>query len=62
MVKVFRHDRLRGRMGRMGAHKARSLFTWTGIAQQLVAVVEKRETDTLIFHDTVWDDPWEDSD
>lgn len=62
MVKVFRHHRLRARMGRMGAHKARSLFTWTGIAQQLVAVVEKRETDTLVFHDTAWDDPWEDSD
>ncbi|MCI0745623.1 MAG: glycosyltransferase [Verrucomicrobia subdivision 3 bacterium] len=62
ITKVFRHDRLRARMARMGAHKARSLFTWTGIAQQLVSVVEKRETDTMIFHDTAWDDPWEDSD
>lgn len=62
IAKIFRHARLRGRMARMGAHKARSLFTWTGIAQQLVAVVEKREADTMIFHDTAWDDPWEDSD
>ncbi len=42
MMKPFRHPRLYGRLSRMGAHKARSLFTWTGIAQQLIALVEGR--------------------
>jgi mannosylfructose-phosphate synthase len=42
MLKVFRHPQLRNRMSRMGAMKARSLFTWTGIAQQLIAAVEQR--------------------
>ena len=42
MLKVFRHPELRRRMSRMGALKARSLFTWTGIAQQLIAAVEQR--------------------
>ena len=41
MMKVFRHLPLRNRMSRMGALKARSLFTWTGIAQQLIATVEQ---------------------
>ncbi|TIX20484.1 MAG: glycosyltransferase family 1 protein, partial [Mesorhizobium sp.] len=42
IVKPMKHQRLYGRLGRMGAHKARSLFTWTGIAQQLVSLVEGR--------------------
>jgi hypothetical protein len=29
-------------MARMGTPKARSLFTWTGVAQQLIATVEQR--------------------
>ena len=43
MLKVFRHPQLRNRMSRMGTLKARSLFTWTGIAQQLIAAVEQRQ-------------------
>jgi mannosylfructose-phosphate synthase len=42
MTKVFRHLRLRDRLSRMGAHLARSLFTWTGVAHQLIALVEER--------------------
>lgn len=42
MLKVFRHPELRRRMSRMGALKARGHFTWTGIAQQLIAAVEQR--------------------
>ena len=30
MAKILRHPRLKSRLARMGAHKARSLFTWTG--------------------------------
>lgn len=62
MAKVFRHPRLSGRLGRMGAHKARSLFTWTGIAHQLVAAVEHRDTVAVALDDSEWDEPWNDGD
>lgn len=62
MAKIFRHPRLRSRLSRMGAHKARSLFTWTGIAQQLVAAVEHRPSTSLTLDDTEWDEPWNDND
>ncbi|MEO7412582.1 MAG: glycosyltransferase [Opitutaceae bacterium] len=62
MAKVFRHPRLRLRLARMGAHKARSLFTWTGIAHQLVAAVDHRLTVAVTLDDTEWDEPWNDGD
>jgi mannosylfructose-phosphate synthase len=62
MAKIFRHPRLRSRLSRMGAHKARSLFTWTGIAQQLVAAVEQRPSTSVTLDDKDWDEPWNDSD
>lgn len=62
MAKVFRHPRLRARLSRMGAHIARSLFTWTGIAQQLVAAVEKTAIATVALDDKEWDEPWHDGD
>lgn len=62
MAKIFRHPRLRIRLARMGAHKARSLFTWTGIAHQLVAAVEHRVAATVSLDDTDWDEPWNDGD
>ena len=61
MAKIFRHSRLQSRLSRMGAHKARSLFTWTGIAQQLVSLIEERTT-ALAFTDNEWDEPWNDGD
>jgi mannosylfructose-phosphate synthase len=61
IVKVLRHPRLATRLARMGAHKARSLFTWTGIAQQLTSLVEARAT-ALAFTETEWDEPWNDGD
>ncbi len=60
--KVFLYPKLRARMARMGAHKARSLFTWTGIAQQLVAAVEHRSSVGAVFYESEWDEPWHDSD
>jgi mannosylfructose-phosphate synthase len=45
----------------MGAHKARSLFAWTGIAQQLTSLVAER-TAALAFTDNEWDEPWNDGD
>jgi mannosylfructose-phosphate synthase len=62
MYKVLHHPRLSERLARMGAHKARSLFTWTGVAQQLVAVVEQRESASLTLSDNEWDEPWNDAD
>lgn len=62
MAKVFRHPRLRNRLARMGAHKARSLFTWTGIAHQLVAAVEHRMAAALVLEDGEWDEPANDGD
>jgi mannosylfructose-phosphate synthase len=62
MAKVFRHPRLRQRLAKMGAHKARSLFTWTGIAHQLVAAVEQRMAAAVTLDDTDWDEPWNDGD
>lgn len=61
IVKILRHPRLSSRLGRMGAHKARSLFTWTGIAQQLTSLIEERAT-ALAFTDNEWDEPWNDGD
>ena len=62
ICKVLKHPRLRARLARMGAHKARSLFTWTGIAQQLVALVERRATESFALSDAEWDEPWNDAD
>jgi len=61
IVKIFKHSRLSLRLARMGAHKARSLFTWTGIAQQLISLIEERST-ALAFTDNEWDEPWNDGD
>ncbi len=61
IVKPLRHPGLRNRLSRMGAHKARSLFTWTGIAQQLISLVEQRPSLTAL-NDTEWDEPWNDGD
>jgi mannosylfructose-phosphate synthase len=61
IVKILRYPRLAHRLARMGAHKARSLFTWTGIAQQLTSLIEERAT-ALAFTDNEWDEPWNDGD
>jgi mannosylfructose-phosphate synthase len=61
IVKIRRHPRLSNRLARMGAHKARSLFTWTGIGQQLTSLIEERAT-ALAFTDNEWDEPWNDGD
>jgi mannosylfructose-phosphate synthase len=39
MLKPLRFERLRARLSRMGGTRARELFTWTGIAQQLINAV-----------------------
>lgn len=42
ILKPLRHPRLAERLSRNAAHTARSLFTWTGVAQQLVSAAEDR--------------------
>ncbi len=61
MLKPFKHQKIKKRLQRMGAHKARSLFTWTGIAQQLVSLVEGRPSQSAL-EDSEWDEPWNDGD
>lgn len=61
MLKSFKHPRIASRLSRMGAHKARSLFTWTGIAQQLISIVEGRPVPSVL-EDTTWEEPWNDGD
>ncbi len=42
LLKALRYADIRRRLSLQGARKVRSLFTWTGIAQQLVRLVEDR--------------------
>ena len=59
MAKVLRHQLLSRRLSRMGAYRARSLFTWTGITQMLVRLVEQHQPSHLDLGDD-WDEPWRD--
>jgi len=61
MLKPLKHPKIWVRLSRMGAHKARSLFTWTGIAQQLISLVEGRPM-LKALNDTEWEEPWNDGD
>lgn len=61
VTKILKHPRLASRLTRMGAHKARSLFTWTGIAQQLVSLAEGRPV-LRALDDREWEEPWNDGD
>jgi mannosylfructose-phosphate synthase len=40
ITKVLRHQKLAERLSRNGAHTARSLFTWAGVAHQIVTAFE----------------------
>lgn len=50
-MKALRHRKLAERLSRNGAHTARSLFTWTGIAQQIVGAFEDRRTQRVSISD-----------
>lgn len=57
MLKPLTHPPLAERLSRQGAQTARSLFTWSGVAQQLVRAVEEHrpfestEADVRLFGD-----------
>jgi mannosylfructose-phosphate synthase len=38
---VLQHSRLTGQLAKYGSQKARARFTWTGVAQQILAAIEK---------------------
>ena len=57
--KILRLGMLRRRLAKMGAYRARSLFTWTGITQMLVRLVEEHQPSHLDLSDD-WDEPWRD--
>lgn len=44
LLQALKYKSLRLRLHRDGANRVRSLFTWTGIAQQLLSAVEGRNT------------------
>jgi mannosylfructose-phosphate synthase len=48
IVAVLQHPRIAAQLAKFGPRKARSRFTWTGIAQQLLLSLETRRGDLLI--------------
>lgn len=60
IVKVLKYPQLAGRLARMGAQKVRSLFTWTGIAQQIAQLTGGNTPPASAS--TEMDDPWSEAD
>jgi mannosylfructose-phosphate synthase len=58
ILKPLRHQRLAERLSRNGAHLARSLFTWTGVAHQIIGAVEARDNVRLSLTDLEPSDDW----
>jgi mannosylfructose-phosphate synthase len=57
LLQLLKYRKLRDVLHRDGAHRVRSLFTWTGIAQQLLSAVEGRPAQRLSVasaSDTLW--------
>jgi mannosylfructose-phosphate synthase len=64
IAKPLSLPRLRGRMTRMGAHRARSLFSWTGIAHQLLTLSDQGLAPAFLPEDpeSEWGEPWTEGD
>lgn len=45
--KILKHPSIKKRVGRNGAHTTRGLFTWTGIAQQLLNIADTQKKATV---------------
>lgn len=56
ITKILRWPKVASYMSSRGARRARAMFTWTGIAQQLLAAVEQRTSRGLRTPDMQWDD------
>lgn len=50
ILKPLRHPALSERLSRCGAETARGMFTWTGVAQQLIAATDQRLTAQIATH------------
>lgn len=42
---VLQHPEVSARLGKLGSHRSRERFTWTGIAQQVLTLFERRRSD-----------------
>jgi mannosylfructose-phosphate synthase len=62
ILKVLKHPRVRSQLSRMGAQKARSLFTWTGVAQQFVAMARYKDTERLTLAGLQPQEAWSEAD
>ena len=51
ILKALRYPQIHRRLSLQGAQRVRSLFTWTGIAQQLLGAVEDRSTQRWVLAD-----------
>ncbi|MCC5840170.1 MAG: glycosyltransferase [Opitutales bacterium] len=51
ILKILRYPKISRRLAVEGAHKVRSLFTWTGIAQQLLKHAEGRRSPVIEVSD-----------
>lgn len=49
IAKILKYAPLSKRLSEKGAHKARSLFTWSGIAQQLINTVDTQKSPKLAY-------------
>jgi hypothetical protein len=41
LVTVLRYPKIARQLSRFGSHRARASFTWNGVAQQLVAMIQE---------------------
>jgi mannosylfructose-phosphate synthase len=63
ILKCLRLPRLRARLSRMGGFKARSLFSWTGIAHQLLEAMHDTPQQAATGDaEMTWEEPWNDGD
>lgn len=56
IFKLLQLPKLAARMRSRAARRMRALFTWTGIAQQLIATVEARTSASFKTPDALWDE------
>ena len=58
ILKVLKHPRLRSHLSLMGAQRARSLFTWTGVAQQFLSLAkcQEAESSAMLQMQELWND------
>jgi mannosylfructose-phosphate synthase len=56
ITKTLKYPNLADMMRSRGARRMRAMFTWTGIAQQLVAAAEQRTSRNLRTPDVTYDE------